>query len=173
MLAMFSIMGAFRTAPELIHVLRNYGLFHSVCVPRWVILRSITWLLIEQNCETFSLDKKLFRLTHERGEKPAYRLFLVELCSDLYYSLMYYATHVLIDSNDDKKFGFAMNYSFSSELVRWILIWHSNVIAFELNFQLDHRQVLKISFRHPMSVGSESKTFFNTKSPLNHFSRDG
>jgi GNS1/SUR4 family len=34
MLAMFSIMGAFRTAPELIHVLRNYGLFHSVCVPR-------------------------------------------------------------------------------------------------------------------------------------------
>lgn len=36
MLAMFSIMGAFRTAPELIHVLRNYGLFHSVCVPRWV-----------------------------------------------------------------------------------------------------------------------------------------
>lgn len=81
--------------------------------------------------------------------------------------------HVLIDSSDDKKFGFAMNYSFSSELVRWILIWHSNVIAFELNFQLDHRQVLKISFRHPMSVGSESKTFFNTKSPLNHFSRDG
>ncbi|KAI9581528.1 hypothetical protein GQX74_012853 [Glossina fuscipes] len=34
MLSMFSIMGAFRTAPELIHVLRHYGLFHSVCVPR-------------------------------------------------------------------------------------------------------------------------------------------
>lgn len=34
MLAMFSIMGAFRTAPELLHVLRHYGLFHSVCVPR-------------------------------------------------------------------------------------------------------------------------------------------
>lgn len=34
MLAMFSIMGAFRTAPELIHVLRHYGIFHSVCVPR-------------------------------------------------------------------------------------------------------------------------------------------
>lgn len=33
-LAMFSIMGASRTAPELIHVLRHYGLFHSVCVPR-------------------------------------------------------------------------------------------------------------------------------------------
>lgn len=34
MLAMFSIMGAFRTAPELIHVLRHHGLFHSVCIPR-------------------------------------------------------------------------------------------------------------------------------------------
>lgn len=29
-------MGAARTAPELLHVLRHYGLFHSVCVPRWV-----------------------------------------------------------------------------------------------------------------------------------------
>lgn len=36
MLAMFSIMGAFRTAPELIHVLKNYGLFHSVCVPSYI-----------------------------------------------------------------------------------------------------------------------------------------
>lgn len=34
MLAMFSIMGAIRTAPELFHVLRHYGLFHSVCVAR-------------------------------------------------------------------------------------------------------------------------------------------
>lgn len=34
MLAVFSVMGALRTAPELIHVLRHYGLFHSVCVPR-------------------------------------------------------------------------------------------------------------------------------------------
>jgi len=37
LLAMFSIMGAARTAPELIHVLRHYGLFHSVCVPRLVL----------------------------------------------------------------------------------------------------------------------------------------
>lgn len=35
-LAMFSIMGAFRTAPELLHVLTHHGLFHSVCVPRYV-----------------------------------------------------------------------------------------------------------------------------------------
>lgn len=35
-LAIFSIIGASRTAPELIHVLRHYGLFHSVCDPRLV-----------------------------------------------------------------------------------------------------------------------------------------
>lgn len=35
-LAIFSIVGASRTAPELIHVLRHYGLFHSVCDPRSV-----------------------------------------------------------------------------------------------------------------------------------------
>lgn len=35
-LAIFSIVGASRTAPELIHVLRHYGLFHSVCDPRFV-----------------------------------------------------------------------------------------------------------------------------------------
>lgn len=34
-LAIFSIIGASRTAPELIHVLRHYGLFHSVCIPRY------------------------------------------------------------------------------------------------------------------------------------------
>lgn len=33
-LAMFSIMGASRTAPELFHVLRHHGLYYSVCVPR-------------------------------------------------------------------------------------------------------------------------------------------
>lgn len=39
-------MGAARTAPELLHVLRHYGLFHSVCVPRWVKVMCIwseTW----------------------------------------------------------------------------------------------------------------------------------
>lgn len=34
LLASFSIIGFTRTAPELIHVLRNYGLYHSVCIPR-------------------------------------------------------------------------------------------------------------------------------------------
>lgn len=34
LLASFSIIGFTRTAPELIHTLRNYGLYHSVCIPR-------------------------------------------------------------------------------------------------------------------------------------------
>lgn len=33
-LAAFSIIGACRTAPEFFHVLKNYGLYHSVCIPR-------------------------------------------------------------------------------------------------------------------------------------------
>lgn len=49
-LAMFSIMGAFRTAPELIHVLRHYGLFHSVCVPSFIENDRVsgfwTWLFV-------------------------------------------------------------------------------------------------------------------------------
>lgn len=34
LLALFSIMGACRTAPELFHVLKNYGVYHSICIPR-------------------------------------------------------------------------------------------------------------------------------------------
>lgn len=49
-LAMFSIMGACRTAPELIHVLRHYGLFHSVCVPSFIENDRVsgfwTWLFV-------------------------------------------------------------------------------------------------------------------------------
>ncbi|KAJ6644500.1 Elongation of very long chain fatty acids protein 6 [Pseudolycoriella hygida] len=49
-LAMFSIMGASRTAPELIHVLRHYGLFHSVCVPSYIEQDRVcgfwTWLFV-------------------------------------------------------------------------------------------------------------------------------
>lgn len=37
-LALFSIMGAMRTAPELIHVLLKFGLFHSVCNQRLVFI---------------------------------------------------------------------------------------------------------------------------------------
>ncbi|KAK6620939.1 hypothetical protein RUM43_011238 [Polyplax serrata] len=36
LLAGFSIMGACRTAPELLHTLRNYGLYHSVCIPSFI-----------------------------------------------------------------------------------------------------------------------------------------
>uniref|UniRef100_A0A1B6KG55 Elongation of very long chain fatty acids protein n=1 Tax=Graphocephala atropunctata TaxID=36148 RepID=A0A1B6KG55_9HEMI len=36
MLAIFSIVGACRTAPELIHVMKNYGLYHSICVPSFI-----------------------------------------------------------------------------------------------------------------------------------------
>uniref|UniRef100_A0A2M4CSC8 Elongation of very long chain fatty acids protein n=1 Tax=Anopheles darlingi TaxID=43151 RepID=A0A2M4CSC8_ANODA len=50
LLAMFSIMGAFRTAPELVHVLRHYGLFHSVCVPSFIEHDRVsgfwTWLFV-------------------------------------------------------------------------------------------------------------------------------
>jgi hypothetical protein len=50
LLAMFSIMGAFRTAPELLHVLRHYGLFHSVCVPSYIEQDRVcgfwTWLFV-------------------------------------------------------------------------------------------------------------------------------
>lgn len=49
-LAMFSIMGACRTAPELIHVLRHQGLFHSVCVPSFIEQDRVsgfwTWLFV-------------------------------------------------------------------------------------------------------------------------------
>lgn len=49
-LAMFSIMGASRTAPELIHVLRHHGLFHSVCVPSFIEQDRVsgfwTWLFV-------------------------------------------------------------------------------------------------------------------------------
>lgn len=41
LLATFSIIGFTRTAPELIHTLRNYGLYNSVCVPRYYFLSSI------------------------------------------------------------------------------------------------------------------------------------
>lgn len=33
-LAVFSIIGASRTLPELVHVVKNLGLYHSVCVQR-------------------------------------------------------------------------------------------------------------------------------------------
>lgn len=35
-LAAFSIMGACRTIPEFYHVLRNHGLYHSICVPSFI-----------------------------------------------------------------------------------------------------------------------------------------
>lgn len=36
-LAAFSIMGACRTVPEFLHSLTHYGLYHSVCVPSFII----------------------------------------------------------------------------------------------------------------------------------------
>lgn len=36
MLATFSIIGATRTLPELVHVLSNHGVYQSVCIPRCV-----------------------------------------------------------------------------------------------------------------------------------------
>ncbi|XP_065212407.1 very long chain fatty acid elongase 6-like isoform X1 [Planococcus citri] len=36
MLAVFSLIGSARTLPELFHVLSNYGIYHSVCVPSFI-----------------------------------------------------------------------------------------------------------------------------------------
>lgn len=50
-LAAFSIMGACRTLPEFYHVLRNHGLYHSICVPRWVMLDwEEWWTLLLKGC---------------------------------------------------------------------------------------------------------------------------
>jgi len=50
LLAGFSIMGAFRTAPELLHVLRNYGIYHSICIPSFIEQDRVagvwTWLFV-------------------------------------------------------------------------------------------------------------------------------
>ncbi|KAL1131774.1 hypothetical protein AAG570_011387 [Ranatra chinensis] len=50
LLATFSIMGAFRTAPELFHVLKNYGIYHSICIPSFIELDRVagvwTWLFV-------------------------------------------------------------------------------------------------------------------------------
>lgn len=50
MLALFSIMGACRTAPELFHVLKNYGVYHSICVPSFIELDRVagfwSWLFV-------------------------------------------------------------------------------------------------------------------------------
>ncbi len=40
-LAGFSIFGASRTLPELLHVVTTYGFQHSVCVPRYAFILSI------------------------------------------------------------------------------------------------------------------------------------
>jgi hypothetical protein len=46
-LALFSIMGAARTLPEFIHVIRTSGIYYSVCIPRYVLfIMSLTFLLI-------------------------------------------------------------------------------------------------------------------------------
>lgn len=49
-LAGFSIMGACRTLPEFIHVLRNYGIYHSVCVPSFIEADKVsgfwTWMFV-------------------------------------------------------------------------------------------------------------------------------
>ena len=36
LLAIFSIFGAARTLPEFIFTFSTHGIYHSLCVPRWV-----------------------------------------------------------------------------------------------------------------------------------------
>lgn len=42
MLATFSIIGAARTVPEILHVTANYGLYHSVCVPSFIVQNKVS-----------------------------------------------------------------------------------------------------------------------------------
>ncbi|XP_074597012.1 very long chain fatty acid elongase 6-like [Brevipalpus obovatus] len=48
MLAIFSILGAFRTLPEMIHILRKFGFYHSVCNPSYIEITKVsgfwTWM---------------------------------------------------------------------------------------------------------------------------------
>ncbi|XP_022201491.1 elongation of very long chain fatty acids protein 6 isoform X1 [Nilaparvata lugens] len=50
MLACFSVMGACRTFPELYYVLKNYGIYHSICVPSFIMHDRVsgfwTWLFV-------------------------------------------------------------------------------------------------------------------------------
>lgn len=50
MLATFSIIGFTRTAPELIHVMRNYGFRYSICVPSFIEQDCVsgfwTWMFV-------------------------------------------------------------------------------------------------------------------------------
>jgi len=47
-LAIFSIIGAIRTIPELIHILQHFGFYHSVCNPSYVEMTQVsgfwTWM---------------------------------------------------------------------------------------------------------------------------------
>ncbi|KAF5288732.1 hypothetical protein FQA39_LY15304 [Lamprigera yunnana] len=49
-LAIFSIMGAIRTGPELLHILTHHSLYHSVCVPSFIELDRVsgfwTWMFV-------------------------------------------------------------------------------------------------------------------------------
>ncbi|XP_066991817.1 very long chain fatty acid elongase 6 [Anabrus simplex] len=49
-LAAFSLLGACRTAPEFFHVLKNYGLYHSVCIPSFIEQDRVsgfwTWMFV-------------------------------------------------------------------------------------------------------------------------------
>ncbi|XP_044751766.1 elongation of very long chain fatty acids protein 6-like [Coccinella septempunctata] len=41
LLAAFSIIGACRTLPEFLHIITNYGLYHSVCTPSFIELDKV------------------------------------------------------------------------------------------------------------------------------------
>ncbi|KAG6804621.1 elongation of very long chain fatty acids protein 6-like [Apis mellifera caucasica] len=36
LLSLFSIIGVFRTLPEMIHILTHHGFYHSVCIPSFI-----------------------------------------------------------------------------------------------------------------------------------------
>ena len=65
-LATFSIVGACRTAPELFHVLKNFGIYHSVCVPRYVpTLSSLSLILLNYLSTEASIYESYFPIKED------------------------------------------------------------------------------------------------------------
>ncbi|KAK5645733.1 hypothetical protein RI129_004197 [Pyrocoelia pectoralis] len=107
-LAIFSIMGAIRTGPELIHILTNHGLYHSVCVSSFVVQDGVagfwTWI--------FVLSK-----VPELGDT----IFIVLRKRPLIFLHWYHHTTVLLYS--------WFSYSQTSASLRWFLVMNYHVHA--------------------------------------------
>lgn len=100
-LAIFSIIGASRTAPELIHVLRHYGLFHSVCDPRLVWRK---WMCIVHSNKTLLNH---FLLKSATNQNHAFRLLNWSKTSLVY--LHRYAFDIVADVSEIRSMAWSEN----------------------------------------------------------------